>query len=62
MRVLKKHPSTTAAEVAGHAATDIEQSISPALIRAELSNGGRQGRYVSDSPRADPRRSRPGHD
>ena len=50
-RVLKGHPGATAPEIAARAATDIERSISPASIRAELSNGGRQGRYVSDNGR-----------
>ena len=38
-------------EIAGRAATDIERSVKLASIRVELSNGGKQGRYVSDRGR-----------
>ena len=48
VRALKEHPGATASEIAGHATTDIERSVKPALIRNELYNGGKQGRDVSD--------------
>ena len=50
-RVLKEHPGTTAPEIAGHAATDIERSVKLASIRIALRNGGKLGRYVSDNGR-----------
>ena len=50
-RALKEQPGATVPEIAGHAATGIERSVKPASIRVELSNGGKQGRYVSDRGR-----------
>ena len=50
-RVLDEHPGTPAAEIAGHAASDVERSIRLASIRVELSKGRAQGRYVSDNGR-----------
>ena len=50
-RVLGEHPGATVLEIAGYAATDAERSIKPGSIRVELSNGRKQGRYVSDNRR-----------
>ena len=50
-RVLDEHPGTTAAEMARHAASDVERSIRLASIRVELIKGRAQGRYVSDNGR-----------
>ncbi len=50
-RVLREHPGATAPEISGHAAGDVERSIKLSSVRAELRNGGLQGRYVSDGGR-----------
>ena len=50
-RVLSEHPGATAAEIAGHAASDVERPIRQASIRVELIKGRTQGRYVSDNGR-----------
>lgn len=50
-RVLDEHPGATAAEIAGHAASDVERAIRLASIRVELIKGRAQGRYVSDNGR-----------
>ncbi len=50
-RVLGEHPGATAAEIVGHAASDVERSIRLASIRVELIKGRTQGRYVSDNGR-----------
>ena len=50
-RVLDEHPGITAAEIAGHAASDVERSIRLTSIRVELSKGRALGRYVSDNGR-----------
>ncbi len=50
-RVLGEHPGATVPEIAGYAATEAERSIKPGSIRVELSNGRKQGRYVSDNRR-----------
>ena len=50
-RVLGESPGATAAEIAGHAASDVERSIRLASIRVELIKGRKQGRYVSDNGR-----------
>ena len=50
-RVLSEHPGATAAEIVGHAASDVERSIQLASIRVALAKGRNQGRYVSDNGR-----------
>ena len=50
-RVLGEHPGATVPEIAGYAATEAECSIKTGSIRVELSNGRKQGRYVSDNRR-----------
>ncbi|MDE0001138.1 MAG: hypothetical protein OXQ29_00390 [Rhodospirillaceae bacterium] len=50
-RVLRAHPGSTVADIAGHAADDTERSIKVASLRVELRNGRIQGRYVSDDGR-----------
>ncbi len=50
-RVLGEHPGATVPEIAGYATTGAERSIKPGSIRVELSNGRKQGRYVSDNRR-----------
>lgn len=50
-RVLGEHPGATAAEIVGHAASDVERSIQLASIRVALAKGRNQGRYVSDNGR-----------
>ena len=50
-RVLGEHPGSTAPEIAGRAADDVERSVKLASIRNELSNGLAQRRYRSDNGR-----------
>ena len=50
-RVLSAHPGSTAAEIPGRAADEVERSIKLASNRVELGNGRAQGRYVSDGRR-----------
>ena len=50
-RVLRAHPGSTVADIAGHAADDTERSVKVASIRVELRNGRIQDRYVSDNGR-----------
>ena len=58
-RVLGEHPGATVPEIAGYAATEAERSIKTGSIRVELSNGRKQGRYVSDNRRWSLARSDP---
>ena len=50
-RVLREHPGSTVAEIAGHAAGETERSIEQVSIRVELRKGRLQGRYVSENGR-----------
>ena len=50
-RVLREHPGSTAAEIAGHAAGETERSVKHASIGVELNKGRQQGRYVSENGR-----------
>ena len=50
-RVLREHPESTVAEIAGLASDETERSIKPASVRVELRNGRLQGRYVSENGR-----------